>query len=223
MTDIEEDQILRSWRQNASAWTRAVRAKTIASRRQVTDRAILETIFAEPFATALDIGCGEGWLCRAMQAKDVEVIGIDAIPRLVDNARQLAPGDYRCMSYADLAGGKLDAHVDLAVCNFSLLGGKSVNDLLPAIPGLLNSGGRFIVQTLHPGIYTGNDSHDGWRAGSWAGFSDDFTDPAPWYFRTLESWLDLLTASGFKSVETREPKDPDTGQPASIIFVARTG
>jgi hypothetical protein len=46
----------------------------------------------------------------------------------------------------------------------------------------------FIIQTLHPLIACGDFSYqDAWREGSWAGFSDDFTDLAPWYFRTLES------------------------------------
>lgn len=221
MSHDSEAEILQSWQQNAAAWTRAVREKTIASRRRVTDHAIVEAAFTEPVETALDIGCGEGWLCRAMQQRGVGVTGIDAIPALVESAQRLSAGDYRCMGYEDLAKGKLNMNFDLAVCNFSLLGGESVDALIRSIPTLLNANGRFIVQTLHPRVYAGSDYRDGWRTGSWAGFSSDFVNPAPWYFRTLETWLELLRRSGFAKVETREPRDPDSGQPASIIFIAR--
>ena len=61
---------------------------------------------------------------------------------------------------------------------------------------------------------------DGWRHGSWAGFSDDFSDPAPWYFRTVESWKKLLVEAGFRLLEMREPIHPGTGKPASVIFIA---
>ena len=62
---------------------------------------------------------------------------------------------------------------------------------------------------------------DGWRKGSWAGFSDAFTDPAPWYFRTLGTWIAVLHDAGLALVEMREPVDPKTGRPASVIFVAK--
>ncbi len=50
----------------------------------------------------------------------------------------------------------------------------------------------------------------------------EFTDPAPWYFRTVESWIKLLRDSGFDILESREPIHPGTGKPVSIIFVSQT-
>jgi hypothetical protein len=61
---------------------------------------------------------------------------------------------------------------------------------------------------------------DGWRAGSWMGFSADFSDPAPWYFRTISSWIRLLRAGGLNVVEILEPLHPQTQKPASILFVS---
>ena len=31
----------------------------------------------------LDLGCGEGWLCRALLANEIEAVGIDGVPELV--------------------------------------------------------------------------------------------------------------------------------------------
>jgi hypothetical protein len=36
----------------------------------------------------------------------------------------------------------------------------------------------------------------------------------------METWERLLVDSGFRVVETREPLHPQTGKPASVIFIA---
>ena len=88
------------------------------------------------------------------------------------------------------------------------------------MPGIIRPGGSFIVQTLHPLTACGDLPYQtGWRSGSWAGFSDAFSDPAPWYFRTMQSWLDLFADTGLRLVEVREPVNPRTGKPASVIFI----
>jgi hypothetical protein len=80
-----------------------------------------------------------------------------------------------------------------------------------------------VIQTLHPRSACGDAPYaDGWRDGSWAGIDGDFGDPAPWYFRTLEGWLGLLAECGFEQVQVREPLYPDTGRPASVLFIATT-
>ena len=78
-----------------------------------------------------------------------------------------------------------------------------------------------MIQTLHPLIACGDRPYrDGWREGSWAGFDPAFTDPAPWYFRTLESWTRLLRGHGLRLLEMIEPLHPLSQRPASVIFVA---
>lgn len=224
MSDPPHDdaEIIRAWNRNASAWTAAVRAGAIESRRLVTDAAILETVLEASPARALDIGCGEGWLARALKARGVAVVGLDAAPGLIEAARAAGGGDFRVMSYEDI--GKLDLAVDAIVCNFSLIGAKSVDGVIGAAPRLLAANGSLIVQTLHPLIACGAAPYrDGWRDGSWAGIDGAFSDPAPWYFRTLESWMALFAKSGFRATEIREPLHPQTQKPASIIFIARPG
>jgi hypothetical protein len=79
-----------------------------------------------------------------------------------------------------------------------------------------------IIQTLHPVAACGDAPYqDGWRAGTWRGFSSDFVDPAPWYFRTVETWQSLLKRCGFDLVETREPKAAQATVPSSIIWICK--
>ena len=218
----DDAEIIRAWNRNASAWTAAVRAGAIESRRLVTDAAILEAVLARSPARALDVGCGEGWLARALSARGVEVVGLDAAPGLIEAACAAGGGDFRVMSYEDI--GRLDLAFDAVVCNFSLIGAGSVEGVIGAAPRLLRPDGSLIVQTLHPRIACGGEPYrDGWRDGSWAGIDGAFADPAPWYFRTIESWMALFAKSGFRATEIREPAHPQTQKPASIIFIARAG
>lgn len=212
--------IIDSWSLNTAPWTAAVRGGEIESRTLVTNAAIVEAVQARSPRTGLDLGCGEGWLVRALPA--VEMIGVDASAGLVEQARAAGGGEFRQLSYEEIADGALALAVDVAVCNFSLIGDEAVRGLFRAAPSYLRPGGQLIVQTVHPLMACGDAPYvDGWRDGSWAGFSSDFTDPAPWYFRTVSSWLALFEDHGLRVVAMREPLHPDSGKPVSLILVGR--
>lgn len=220
MEPLSDARILESWSKNAIPWTQAVREGQILSRERVTNQAIIDTVLSRDPASVLDMGCGEGWLCRALTARGVRALGVDAVGELVERARD-AGGEFHHLSYEAIAAGALEATVDVVVCNFSLLGESSVEMLLAAIPARLEPGGVTIIQTLHPPVACGDSTYvTGWRPGSWTGFNEAFSDPAPWYFRTLEDWVALFSRCGLRLLEMREPLDPETGRPASVIFVA---
>jgi 2-polyprenyl-3-methyl-5-hydroxy-6-metoxy-1,4-benzoquinol methylase len=221
MDPFSDAKIIDSWHKNAAPWTAAVREKQIESRRLVTDQAIIDAILSRTPDSVLDIGCGEGWLARALAAHAIPVLGVDVVPELIRQAQSAGGGEFRVVSYQQISAGNLDTVADAVVCNFALLGKESVEDLFAAVPSLLNPHGTFIVQTLHPVAACGDSPYrDGWRAGSWRGFNSTFTDPAPWYFRTLESWKTLFADSGLRLLEIREPLHPQTQKPLSVIFIA---
>jgi 2-polyprenyl-3-methyl-5-hydroxy-6-metoxy-1,4-benzoquinol methylase len=218
---LSDARIVDSWTRNAAPWTDAVRENRIESRNLVTNRAIVDAVLGRAPRTILDIGCGEGWLVRALAEHGIRGTGLDAVPSLIAQAVSAGGGDFRVASYEEIADGLLDVKVDAVVANFSLIGKGSVEGVIRRTPELLERDGALIIQTLHPVVATGDEPYeDGWRHGSWAGFSSDFSDPAPWYFRTVETWKDLITDCGFGSIEVREPLHPATGKPASIIFIA---
>jgi 2-polyprenyl-3-methyl-5-hydroxy-6-metoxy-1,4-benzoquinol methylase len=218
---LSDARIVDSWTRNAGPWTAAVRENRIESRNLVTNRAIVDAVLGRAPRTILDIGCGEGWLVRALAEHGISGTGVDVVPSLIDQAASAGGGEFRVASYEDIADGILDIKVDAVVANFSLIGNESVNGVIHRVPSLLEKYGALIIQTLHPLAATGDLPYeDGWRHGSWAGFSSDFSDPAPWYFRTVETWKALIRESGFTSIDVREPLHPATGKPASIIFIA---
>lgn len=228
MSDFEfsDKKILRSWHKNAAPWIRAIDGAAIASRKLVTDAAIVAAVTALKPTSTLDIGCGEGWLARELANRGIDVCGVDAVPALIERAAERAGPrqNYRQLSYEALAAGALEQRFDALVCNFSLLGRESVETLIGAAGSLLNPGGHLLIQTLHPLEACGDsDYRNGWRAGSWAGFGDEFSDPAPWYFRTMGGWVGLLVQSGLELADLREPLHPQTGRPASLILCGRRG
>ncbi len=218
---LYEAQILTSWASNAAPWIDSVRREEIQSRR-VTDAAIVDVIKQLGSRAVLDIGCGEGWLARTLAAEGIEVTGLDIVPELVRKARQAGGGTFHVASYEDLVEGWLEIAMPCAVCNFSLLGKESVERLLGVLPSVLDLHGVLAIQTVHPLLVCGERFPylGGWREETWSGFSRPFNAAAPWYFRTLPEWIDLLRYSGFQLTQIREPLDPVTARPLSLILVA---
>jgi len=215
-----DNTIIDSWQRNADPWTAAVRNGEIESRTLVTNAAIIDVVRAYAPRTAVDLGCGEGWLVRALP--EIKMIGVDAIAGLVEQARAAGGGDFRLLSYEQIAAGALQVSADLAVCNFSLIGNEAVEGLFRAAPCYLRRGGHLLVQTVHPLLACGDAPYaDGWRAGSWAGFNSGFQDAPPWYFRTLASWIALFEHNGLRLRAMHEPLHPHTGKPASLILVGQ--
>ncbi|MGL6267147.1 MAG: class I SAM-dependent methyltransferase [Chitinophagaceae bacterium] len=221
----KELQILNTWTLNAEAWIDTIASNGIETRRLVTDKAIEETIIYLKPAKMLDLGCGEGWLIRRIQEKlpGTEFTGIDAIPALIKAAETRTPNaTFLTFSYESIIDGQYFPveTFDLIVINFALFGNEIVVDLINKIRPFISAGGQLVIQTLHPVTANGGEPYtDGWREGNWNGFSNDFRSPSPWYFRTLESWINLFKNSGFTLIKMQEPIHPNTLKPAAVIFI----
>lgn len=213
-----DQSLLESWHQNAPAWTAAVRDSRIASRVAATDRAIVDHVLALSPQTVMDIGCGEGWLARALAAKGIAVTGFDAVDALVNEARLRGGGFFYHFQYDDFAAGKIAIRADVLVCNFSLLGKAPEERLVAALPARLNPGGQVLIQTVHPD--TQPDTGEGWRNEDWRDFGEGFKSASPWYYRPPDVWQAMLAAAGFGAVSCDAVCHPETGQGLSVIIQA---
>ncbi|HQZ31284.1 MAG TPA: methyltransferase domain-containing protein [Arenimonas sp.] len=217
------DRLIRSWTGNAAAWTAAVRDGRIESRRLATDAAILDALRALRPARVLDVGCGEGWLCRALAAHGIEAVGIDVSAPLVDAARAAGSGRFEVLPYAGLAdAARRLGSFDALACNFALLE-EDIVPMLRDLHVLLAPGGHLVIQTVHPWTACGDEAYrDGWRLEDFAAFGDQaFPEPMPWYFRTLATWLANLDDAGYRVDRLREPAHPGTARPLSLLLEAR--
>ncbi|HAN38883.1 MAG TPA: SAM-dependent methyltransferase [Chitinophagaceae bacterium] len=212
--------ILTSWHHNADNWIATIAHNEIASRTLVTNQAIIQATTAVVKQHVLDVGCGEGWLCRALQQLGLKTFGVDAVAALITHA-QTFDQHYQVVSYEQLISGCTLAanNFDTIVINFALIDEHTTAALLPALQQYLPQGGYLVIQTLHPhAIDTEQPYKSGWRPGGWQGMARHFDLPYDWYCRTLADWIALFLQSGYHLVRMQEPLHPHTQRPASVIF-----
>ncbi|NJL74982.1 MAG: class I SAM-dependent methyltransferase [Saprospiraceae bacterium] len=218
------ERILQSWQANAENWIQTIDHQEIESRNIVTNQAILATLESLHPHRVLDVGCGEGWLTRHLSALGMDVVGIDAIPALITNARAKGVGNFMTATYSEIANGKILANqfFDTVIINFALIDKEETEKLLHYLPQVMPPKGHLVIQTLHPLSVIGDMPYQsGWQAGSWQGMKRPFTQPYDWYFRTLGDWVRLLQSTGLALANLIEPIHPKTQQPVSIILVGR--
>jgi 2-polyprenyl-3-methyl-5-hydroxy-6-metoxy-1,4-benzoquinol methylase len=210
----QPQQMMQSWRTNADAWTNAVRDRQIESRRLITDAAIVTAILQQHPQSVLDVGCGEGWLCRALAESNIQTVGIDASPELIDRAKALG-GQFYVSRYDAIP--ELEQQFETIVCNFSLLE-ADLDEVIQQFRKLLSPQGRLLIQTVHPDHIAATE---GWLVESFTDFGAGFTAPMPWYFRPRASWEALLTQNGFVIESIGEPVHPITQNPLSLLLTSR--
>lgn len=215
-----ESTLLQSWHANADAWIEVIRSGAIESRQQVTDQAILLAIMSRQPERVLDLGCGEGWLLRALADRGIDAAGVDGDASLIEAARAAGSTKVHVARYAALVDAEIDVgrDYDLICANFSLLH-QDIIPLLAAMHALLVPGGAIIIQTLHPWVVAAGNYQDGWREESFAAFKGQW-QPMPWYFRTLSSWCNALDMAGFLLVSLQEPQHPQSPVPQSLLLIA---
>ncbi|WP_455924121.1 class I SAM-dependent methyltransferase [Pseudomonas putida] len=215
-----ESTLLQSWHHNAGAWIEAVRTGALESRVQVTDQAILLAIMSRQPGRVLDLGCGEGWLLRALTDRGIEAVGVDGDATLVAAARAAGAAHVHVARYEALADTQVDVgrDYDVICANFALLH-QDIIPLLAAMGTLLAPGGALVIQTLHPWVAAAGDYQDGWREETFAGLPGHW-QPMPWYMRTLSSWVNALDMAGFRLVGLQEPQHPQSAGPQSLLMVA---
>lgn len=215
-----ETILLQSWHANAQSWITAVRSGALPSRQQVTDQAMLWAVLGRQPERVLDLGCGEGWLLRALSDRGISAVGVDGQATLVAAARAAGSAPVFLADYEALVTAQTDIgnNYDVICANFALLH-QDIIPLLGAINPLLAPGGALVIQTLHPWSAAAGDYQDGWRQETFAELQGQW-QPMPWYFRTLSSWLSALDMAGFRLLGLQEPQHPQSPAPQSLLLLA---
>lgn len=210
-----EARLATSWEGNAYAWTHVIREEKVESRRLTTNAAILDAVRRWSPKSVVDVGCGEGWLCRALRKGGIATVGIDGAAALIAIAREADPeGDYRAMAYHEIAPGRIPPS-DLAVCNFSMLDDR-LHAFFAAMHALVHPDGRLVVQTVHPLNFEPYAA--GWQEERFEGFGLPFPSVMPWYAHPLSAWVNEAVAAGWHLLALQEPRHPATGRVLSALF-----
>lgn len=215
------------WTDSAAAWIADQGEEGDYGRRYVLDAPMLALVRGRGFATALDVGCGEGRFCRMLKAEGIRTIGIDPTAALLHQARQRDPhGDYRAGRAETLDFP--DASFDLIVSYLTLI---DIPDLPPAIAEMarvLRPGGTLLIANLTSFSSAGQPA--GWtRRGcevepSWAidHYLEERADWVSWrgirirnWHRPLSTYMRLLLDQGLLLRHFAEPA-PNGGDPATV-------
>lgn len=219
----KDSEIIRSWEINAREWSRIIEEEGIASR-AFTNPAIVDIIRDNDPENILDLGCGEGWLTRALSHGKNKVTGADATETLLESARKKGTQCFYRITYEEIIKGKKipEAPFDAVVLNFCLYQKEEVPQLFTALKSSLAKQGTIYIQTLHPYFLLLNELsyEDQWIGDSWKGLIGNFVQPHSWYARTLESWTDMFKSCNYELLKIKEVNNFHK-IPASIIFILK--
>ena len=217
------------WTESAGAWIADMGDAGDFGRACVLDRPMMALAGAGGFATALDVGCGEGRFCRMLAVAGISTIGIDPTAALIDEARRRDPeGDYRIGQAEALAFP--DAAFDLVVSYLSLIDIPDIGSAIAEMARVLKPGGSLLIANLTSFNTAGQTR--GWARTLWARFAIDhyLEERAEWvawrgirirnWHRPLSTYMALLLDQGLVLRHFAEP-EPYAGKPASVARYRR--
>jgi SAM-dependent methyltransferase len=149
------------WHESANAWLAEMGDAGDYSRQFVLDAPMLARIEGRGFATALDVGCGEGRFCRMLQARGITTVGIDPTALFGERARERDPaGDYHIATAETL--DVPPASFDLVVSYLSLIDIPDLPRAASNMVAALRSGGSLLIANLTS--FTTAGMPEGWVA-----------------------------------------------------------
>ena len=216
----KDSEIIKAWKKNGLKWIETIKNNLIPSRTDTTNEAILKVITEANPKTALDMGCGEGWLCRQLSVHDIKCTGIDGVRELIEYANSKGGGEFILSSYEELIEGEINVNgkFDVAIFNFSIFEKVNTIDLLKYAKTKLSKQGNIIIQTIHPKNINIQDSMiSHWVSEDWKGLGPGFF-PFKWYFRNERDWLELFKQIEMTKIKMVETKLSEDASPFSVIF-----
>lgn len=135
------------WDDSAAAWIADMGEHGDYGRRYVLDPVIGRRLGGRGFRRALDVGCGEGRLCRMLSGFGVETTGLDPTSALLDQARRMHPEG----TYVEGVAERLpfaDAGFDLVVSCLSLIDIPDFEAAIAEMARVLAPGGTLFVANL---------------------------------------------------------------------------
>jgi trans-aconitate 2-methyltransferase len=152
--------------------------------------ALLDLLAPRPGERILDLGCGTGHLTAQIAALGAEVIGLDASPAMVEQARRTYP--QLTFVVGDARDFTLKQPVDAVLSNAALHWVQPPEPVVDCVRRALQPGGRFVadlggrgnVQAIRTALAQAATrcSMPGWRE--------------PWYFPSLGEYAGLLETGG---------------------------
>ena len=148
------------WEERADAWVAWARKPSHDAYWHYRDAFF--ALLPPPGGRALEVGCGEGRVCRDLTARGYDVVGLDAAPSLVKAATDADRGGEYVVGPAESLPFS-DSSFDLVLAYNSLMDVEDMPHAVAEAARVLRPGGHFCACVVHPFM----------EAGEWTSQDDD--------------------------------------------------
>jgi SAM-dependent methyltransferase len=147
------------WNESAQAWIAVLGERGDWARAHVLDPAMLDRVEKRGFRSALDVGCGEGRLCRALRQRGIDAVGVDPTPALIEEARRRDSGGRYLIGKAEQLGFEGQTF-DLVVSYLTLIDIADFRAAIREMARVLKVGGSLLIANLTS--FTSACAAEGW-------------------------------------------------------------
>ncbi|MGD0462008.1 MAG: class I SAM-dependent methyltransferase [Tepidisphaeraceae bacterium] len=158
-----QDSIGTDWSPVADWYDQLVGDSGSEYHREVVIPGVLRLLAANQGDAVIDVACGQGVLCRALQARGVRVTGADAAVELIRAARQRGPAEihYEVADARNLSNFA-EAKFDAAACVLAIQNIHPLPPVFHSIARTLRPSGRLVIVLMHPCFRGPKETRWGW-------------------------------------------------------------
>ena len=224
-----------NWNANAVSWNASIGDEGDDNRRYLSDQVMLEMLGEVRELEVLDVGCGNGYLCRKLAKLGAYMTGIDLSESMIEIARRNESQELLRIKYIQHSATNMStidsASFDRVVSNYVLMDVLDHLAVLQEIHRVLRPGGGGVIVISHPCFFCGPASWDfsapdspryedriGYRvdkyfqrgpimSDAWQGFN-----PVLSYHRTLSDYWQAFNQTGFRLDCFKEPSISELGR-----------
>ena len=231
---VTDEDVRANWNVNAERWDALYDDDGDRNRKYASDEPMLHLLGDVGGLRVLDIGSGNGYLCRKLARAGAAMTGVELSDRFFEMATGREAEDklgitYHHGSVAEM-GFLPDSYFDKAVSNYVLMDVLDYTNALTEVSRVLQPGGRFVVVLSHPSIHSfrsgwvrpapdspRRDESAGWltdlyfRRGPLLVQWGDF-DPVLSFHRPLRDYWEAFAEAGFTVDGFEEPSITERGR-----------
>lgn len=159
-----QDSLRTDWSEVADWYDQLVGESGSEYHQQVVIPGVLRLLAAVQGDRVIDVACGQGVLCRALQARGVAVTGVDAAAELIRAARRRGPEDihYQVADARNLSHHLPAAGFDAAACVLAIQNIHPLPSVFQSIVRILKANGRLVMVMMHPCFRGPKETSWGW-------------------------------------------------------------
>jgi ubiquinone/menaquinone biosynthesis C-methylase UbiE len=232
--EFSDADVQANWNANAARWDAVYDDDGDRNRRYQSDEPMLDLLGDVRGLAVLDVGCGNGYLCRKLAQAGARMTGVELSTEFLRIAREREAREKLGIAYCQgsvsdmktLAAGTFDK----AVSNYVLMDVRDYEAAIHEVHRVLRPGGRFVAVISHPSFACGPggwaspapDSprredriafrvdmyfHRGPYLGQWGKL-----DPVLSFHRPLRDYWQAFTQAGFSITAFEEPSITERGR-----------